>query len=206
MNPLVRQPGNDPEMVPFNVHTGEGIDPHQQRKKRPGTGNHPLSTVPKPVQQPVQKPTAKPIPPPVSQPVAKPQGAWDTVKEWDKKVEKQLKPLFDFSDEYIPNVRFGTADNDPYLEDAIEAADPTGYYAWDDAWDAIQAWRAGKNTGVNAAWETLGAVPIMGKAKQMASAMRRPNWSGHIDRAQKFIGRVANPTDAVQDMWERFTR
>jgi hypothetical protein len=100
-------------------------------------------------------------------------------------------------------------DNDSWLENIAEIADPTGISSWDDIY------RAYKNTGLSGetALELLGSIPLLGKVKKagrlvddlanaFAITKRQKNNAKITSGALKSIGKygpsAGRVTDAVQ--------
>ena len=111
------------------------------------------------------------------------------------------------------------ASGDSLLENAVEFVDPLGVASYDDVYRAYNEYRAGDSGLLNLMVETVGAMPVINKIKNLERVMPNWMWSSGLARPvgnayNKVAGGVENlygpampaikamnKGDAVQDMY-----
>lgn len=111
------------------------------------------------------------------------------------------------------------ASGDSLLENAVEFVDPLGVASYDDVYRAYNEYKAGDSGLLNLMVETVGALPVINKIKNLERVMPNWMWSSGLARPvgnayNKVAGGVENlygpampaikamnKGDAVQDMY-----
>ncbi len=98
-------------------------------------------------------------------------------------------------------------DTDSWTENVGELFDPSGVSSWDDAYRALKnVYNNPKEKGLytQAAFETLGAIPVIGKMRSLIKAAKALNKANKVikaTKAAKNADKATNWADLAGDAW-----